>query len=73
MSMQTIVDNASTTFTSTAGFSIDSVVTYAGTLVKTVIGTGLAVLQGVLPWLLVLAGIGIVLGLVRAAWRHFHV
>lgn len=70
--MDTIIATASTTFNSTTGFSIASVVDYMSDLIKLVIGTGLAVLQALLPWILALAAISAVVWLLFRAFKFFR-
>lgn len=70
--MDTIVTNASTTFYNTTGFSLASVVTWMGDLIELVIGTGLAVLDALLPWILALVAIGAVVYLIYRAFRFFR-
>jgi len=70
--MQTIIDTASTTFETTTGFTLASVVDFMGTLIITVIGTGLGVLQALLPWILALVAIGAVVYLVYRAFQFFR-
>lgn len=70
--MQTIVDTASTTFTTTTGFSLASVIDFMKSLITLVIGTGLAVLQSLLPWILALVAIGAVVWLLFRAFKFFR-
>jgi len=69
--MQTIIDTASTTFQTTTGFTLSSVVDFMADLIKLVIGTGLAVLDNLLPWILALVAIGAVVWLLYRAFRFF--
>jgi hypothetical protein len=71
--MVPLISSASSTFASTVGFGWQDVIEFMATLIKLVIGTGLGILQSMLPWILVLAGIaGIVYFLYRAFvfFRH---
>jgi predicted lipid-binding transport protein (Tim44 family) len=56
----------------TTGFSLDSVVTFMGTLILQVIGTGLLVLQQLLPWILALVAIGAIVWLLFRAFQFFR-
>lgn len=69
--MQTIIDSATTTFASTTGFTLASVVDFMSDLIQLVIGTGLGVLQQLLPWILALTAIGAVIYLLYRAFRFF--
>jgi len=68
--MQTIIENASTTFTDTIGFNWGEVVTYVVDQGKLIAGTVLGLIVEILPILLVLFAIGFVVGLI---WKFFHV
>lgn len=70
--MQSLIDTATSTFNTTTGFTVSSVVDYAGGLVKLGIGTGLGVLQNLWPWILALVGIAVIVGLIRAVFRYFN-
>lgn len=70
--MQGIIDSATTTFAATTGFSLASVVTFMGSLMSQVIGTGLGVLQSLLPWILALTAIGAIVYLLFRAFRFFR-
>jgi len=70
--VDTLISNASTTFDSTIGFSWGSVLDYIGSLIKLVIGMGAGVFQSSFGWILVLAAIGLVYGLLCLGWSHFH-
>lgn len=70
--MQTIIDTASTTFETTTGFSLASVVDFMSDMIKLVIGTGLGVLQSLLPWILALVAISAVVYLLYRAFSFFR-
>lgn len=70
--MQGIIDTASTTFQTTTGFSLASTVDFMGDLILLVIGTGLGVLQALLPWILALTAIGAVVYLLYRAFHFFR-
>lgn len=70
--MQGIIDTASSTFTTTTGFSLASVVDFMSDLILLVIGTGLGVLQALLPWILALVAIGAVVYLLYRAFSFFR-
>lgn len=71
--MAPLIAAASSSFETTVGFGWDDVIAFMSGLIKLVIGTGLGLLQAMLPWILVLAAIaGIVYFLYRAFifFRH---
>lgn len=69
--MDGIVATASTTFNTTTGFTISSVVDWMGDLLKLVLGTGLAVLESLIPWIIALVAIGAVVYFLYRAFRFF--
>jgi len=70
--LDTIITNASTTFLATTGFTLASVVDFMSDMIKLVIGTGLGVLQALLPWILALVAIGAVVYLLYRAFSFFR-
>lgn len=70
--MQTIIDNATSTFNTTTGFELSSVVDFMSSQIALVIGTGLGVLQSLLPWIVALVAIGAVVYLLYRAFRFFR-
>lgn len=66
--MNGIINTATSTFSSTTGFSLDSVVTFMATQIKLVIGSGLGLLNALMPWIVGLALIG---GAVYFLYRAF--
>jgi len=70
--MDTLIASSSALFTTTTGFSLASVVTFAGDQILILIGMGLGVFQALIPWLMVLAAIAVVIGIVYAGFRFFH-
>ncbi len=70
--MDTLITNASSTFTTTLGFNWDSVVAYMTGLLKLVLGTGLGVLSTLMPIIVALVFIGAVVYFVYRAFRFFR-
>jgi len=66
--MDTIIGTATTTFLATTGFSLDSVVDFMTDQITLVIGSGLGLLQALIPWIVALALIG---GAVYFLYRSF--
>jgi len=69
--MDAIITSASTTFNTTTGFSLSSVVDFMTDMITLVIGTGLGVLQALLPWIVALVAIGAVVWFLFRAFRFF--
>lgn len=70
--MESLIATATTTFASTTGFSLQSVVDFAVDKIKLVLGTGLGVLDAVLPLVAALVAILIVVGLIGWGWKYFR-
>lgn len=70
--MDTIISNASTTFTATTGFGLDSVVDFMGDQMLLILGTGLGVLEALLPWIVALAAISGIIYLLYRAFKFFR-
>jgi len=70
--MDAIIENATSTFAATTGFTLASVVDFMSDMIKLVIGTGLGVLQALLPWILALVAIGAVVYLLYRAFSFFR-
>jgi len=69
--MDGIVTTATAEFASTTGFSVSSVVDWMGDLLKLVLGTGLGVLQALIPWIIALTAIGAIVYFLYRAFRFF--
>jgi len=70
--MQTVIDSATSTFATTVGFSLASVVDFMTDLLTLTIGTGLGVLQQLWPVILALIAIGAVVYLIFRAIHFFR-
>jgi len=70
--MDTIINTATSTFLTTTGFSLASVVDWMGDLLKLVLGSGLGLLQSMIPWIVALALISAVVYFLFRAFRFFR-
>ena len=70
--MNTIIANASTTFSTALGFNWSDVVSYMSSLLSLVLGTGLGLLQQLMPYIVGLVFIGAVVYFVYRAFRFFR-
>lgn len=70
--MDSIITNASSTFTTAVGFQWADVVTWMKSLLLLVVGTGLGVLQVLLPYILALVVIGAIVYFLYRAFRFFR-
>jgi len=70
--MQTIINSATSTFATTTGFTLASVVDFMTDLLTLTIGTGLGVLEQLWPVILAIIAIGAVVGLIWRAISFFR-
>lgn len=70
--MDTIITNASTTFTTAVGFQWSDVVTFMKTLLLLVVGSGLGMLQILMPYIIALVVIGAIVYFLYRAFRFFR-
>jgi len=67
-----IIATATSTFASTTGFELSAVVDWMGNLAKLVIGTGLGVLEELMPWILAIIVIAAVVYFLYRAFKFFR-
>jgi hypothetical protein len=70
--MDTIITNASTTFTTAVGFEWADVIDYMKTLLLLVMGSGLGLLQILMPYIIALVVIGAIVYFLYRAFRFFR-
>jgi len=70
--MDTIVNNASTTFSNAVGFQWNDVIVWMKSLLLLVIGSGLGLLQILLPYIIALIVIGAIVYFLYRAFRFFR-
>lgn len=70
--MQGIINTATSTFATTTGFTLASVVEFMTDMIVLVIGTGLGILQSLLPWIVALVAIGAVVWFLFRAFKFFR-
>ena len=70
--MDTIISNASSTFTSAVGFNWADVVSFMKSLLLLVIGSGLGLLQVLLPYIIALVTISAIVYFLYRAFRFFR-
>lgn len=70
--MDTMINTATSTFETTTGMTFSDVVTWTGTNIKLVMGSGLGLLQVLLPWIVALVVAGAIVYFVYRAFRFFR-
>jgi hypothetical protein len=69
--MDTLISNATSTFQTTTGVSYQDVVAFMATQLKLVLGSGLGLLQALMPWIIALVVIGAIIYFLYRAFRFF--
>jgi hypothetical protein len=70
--MGTLIGNATTTFETTTGLTFANVVSFMGDNLKLLIGSGLGVLQALLPWIIALVVIGAIVYFLYRGFQFFR-
>jgi len=70
--MDTLINTATTTFETTTGITLASVVDFLKDQILLVVGTGLGVLQALLPWIIALIAISAVVYFVYRGLQFFR-
>jgi len=71
--MDTLIQNASTTFYNTTGFDYSDVVTWAGDKVLLLLGGGLGLVDATIGWIMAVIIISVIVGLVYKGLRFFGI
>ncbi len=70
--MDSVISNASSTFTTAVGFNWSDVVGFMKTLLLLVIGSGLGLLETLLPYIIALVTISAIVYFLYRAFRFFR-
>jgi len=70
--MDSLINTATSTFETTTGFSFADVVTWMSDLLKLVMGSGLGLLNAMLPWIIALVVISAIVYFLFRAFRFFR-
>jgi len=70
--MDTIITNASSTFSTAVGFTWADTITYMKSLLLLIIGSGLGLLQVLLPYIIALVIISAIVYFIYRAFRFFR-
>lgn len=71
--MTPLIASSTTLFTATTGFAYSDLVTWAGNIVKLILGMGLGLVDSMLGWILALIAISVIIGLIYHAFKFFHI
>lgn len=71
--MNAIIASSSALFLATTGFSLDSLVDWAGDILVTVLGMGLGLVNAMLGWIIAIIVISVIVGLIYHGLRWLHI
>ncbi len=71
--MTTIISDASTLFSTTTGFDYADLVTWAGDILKQILGGGLGLVDALIGWIIAIIIITVVVRLIFHGLRWLHI
>jgi len=71
--MDALIATSTALFTSTTGFAFSALVTWAGNIIKIVLGMGLGLVNAMLGWILAIIVISVIIGLIYHALKWLHI
>jgi len=71
--MDTLIASSSALFLSTTGFTYASLVTWAGDILKTILGGGLGLVNALIGWIIAIIIITVIVRLIYHGLRWLHV
>ena len=71
--MGTLITDATTLFDTTTGFGLSDLVSWAGDILKMLLGAGLGLIQALMPWIIALLIIYGIVHLIKKGFGFFHV
>lgn len=71
--MNDLIASSTALFEATTGFSFLDLVAWAGSIIKTVLGMGLGLVDAILPWVIALIVISVIIGLIYHALKFLHI
>lgn len=71
--MQTYINNATSTFQTTFGFSFSDVIDWVVLKMHLILGTGLGIVDAILPYVVGVIAIGVLVGLLYLVLKFLHI
>lgn len=71
--LNTIINNATTSFMTATGFSLQSLIDWVGEIIVQILGMGLGLVKQLLPWILAIIVITVVVRLIYHALKWLHI
>jgi len=68
-----LIASSSEQFESIAGFSLNDLTSWAGSVVLTFLGTGIALVDVMLPWIIAIIAISVMIGLLYQGFKWLHI
>jgi len=71
--MNALISSSTALFELTTGFSFNDLVDWAGSILLTILGMGLGVVNAILPWVIAIIVISVIVGLIYHGLKWLHI
>jgi len=71
--MDALIASSTAYFAATTGFGFDDLVEWAGSILRTILGMGLGLVNAMLGWILAIIVISVIVGLIYHGLRWLHI
>jgi len=71
--MDAIIASSSALFLATTGFSLDSLIEWAGDILVSILGMGLGLVNAMLGWIIAIIVISVIVGLIYHGLKWLHI
>lgn len=71
--MGSLIATSTALFQSTTGFAFTDLVSWAGDILKTILGMGLGLVNAILPWVIAIIVISVIVGLIYHGLKWLHI
>ena len=71
--LDTLISDASTSFSTTTGFAFADLVTWAGDILKQILGGGLGLVDALIGWIIALIIISVIIKLIFHGMKWLHI
>jgi uncharacterized membrane protein (DUF106 family) len=71
--MGSLISTSTALFQSTTGFAFTDLVSWAGDILKTILGMGLGLVNAILPWVIAIIVISVIVGLIYHGLKWLHI
>jgi len=71
--METLISDAGSLFNTTTGFDFSDLVTWAGDILKQILGGGLGLVESLIGWIIAIIIISVIVRLIFAGLKWLHI